>query len=99
MKPVQQIVDEATLYHAARWFPSVSTAKIWNSIRLAWIDCYLRPSDLIATDASNALTSNAFRNNTGFLQIQTKAVSVEAANTMSIVEMYHEPVRREYRII
>lgn len=98
-KPVLHIVDEATRYQAPRRFPSVSTAELQNSFCLAWIDCYLGPPDANTTDASNALTSNTFRNNTGLLQTQTKAVLEEASNTMSIFKKYHESVRRAYRII
>lgn len=71
-KPVLYVVVEETRYHAARWVRSVSTAEIWNSICLACIECYLGPPDVIVTDAANALTSNAFCNNTGLLQIQAK---------------------------
>lgn len=98
-KPVLHIVDEASRYQATKWLPTVSSAAIWRSLRLAWIDAFLGPPDLIVTDAANALTSEAFRSNASFFQINTKAVPVEAAQTMSVVERYHEPLRRAYRII
>lgn len=98
-KPVLHIVDEATRYQAARWLPSVSSASIWRALRLAWIDTYLGPPNVIGTDASNALTLDAFRIDANLFHVDTKDVPVEAANTMNVVERYHEPLRRAYRIV
>lgn len=33
------------------------------------------------------------------MKIGTKSVPVEAANSLSIVERYHDPLRRAYRIV
>lgn len=84
-KPVLHIVDETTRYQAEKFLTSVSSSSIWREIRLALIDTYLEPPNVIVTDASNALTSDAFRTNAILFHIETKAVPVEAANTMSIV--------------
>lgn len=40
-----------------------------------------------------------FKDNAELLHIETKAVPVESANSMSIIERYHGPVRREFKII
>lgn len=58
----------------------------------------MAPKDIVL-GAANALTASAIWKSTGLLQIQTKAVPVEAAKIMSIVETYHDSVRRAHGII
>lgn len=40
-----------------------------------------------------------FQSNNDMLHIDTKSIPVEAAHSMSIVERYHQPVRRAYKMI
>ena len=98
-QPVLHVVHESTRFQAARWLKTVSSQAIWRALRLCWIDTYIGPLEQIVTDAADSLTSNSFRTEAGLFRITTKAVPVEAAHYMSIVERYHEPLRRSYRII
>lgn len=87
------------MYQAAKRLLTVSSAAIWRSLQLAWIDAYLGSPDLIVTEAASFLTSKEFCSYALFFQINTKAVHVEVAQTMSVVERYHEPLRRVHRMI
>jgi len=64
-----------------------------------WIDSYLRPPDLITHDARKNFVSKEFKQYATVLGISTKAVPVEAHNSIGIVERYHGPIRRAYQII
>lgn len=98
-KPVLEIFDEATGFQATNWLKSVDTCTIWNAIRAGWVDSYLRPPDIIFRSAAKALRFYAFSTNAEFLHIETKTAPVKAANTMSIPDRYHKPLKRAYRII
>lgn len=63
------------------------------------MDFYIGPPDLILHDAGKQFLSNAFQRNARIFHITTKSVPVEAAQTMSLVERYHDLVRRAVRII
>ncbi len=75
----------------------VSAPALWTALLLCWIDVYLGPPDVILHDAANAFLAKEFQGSAEILHIETKCVPVEAAQSMSIVERYHEPVRRAYR--
>jgi hypothetical protein len=66
---------------------------------MCWIDTYLGPPDFIATDAGKNFISKEFRYHAGQMGIKIKTVSVEAHNSIGLVERYHGPLRRAYRII
>lgn len=42
---------------------------------------------------------SAFHANTDMLHIQTKLVPVESANSVTVFERYHAPIRRSFSII
>ena len=98
-RPILHVVDEGTKYQAARWLPDHSTPSIWRAFRLCWLDVYLGPPQLIVHDAAKNLLSSEFQNATLLMHISTKAVPVETANSLSVVERYHDPLRKAYRII
>lgn len=98
-KPILHVVDESTRYQAARWLPAQNAEEIWKALRLCWIDVYLGPPDIITHDAAKVFLSDEFCTNSSLLNIKLKPVPVEAANTMSFVERYHDPIRRCYRIV
>ena len=98
-KPILHVVDEATLYQAARWLDKVSAEEVWKALRLCWIDVYVGPPDMITHDAATNFLSKNFGYNASLMHISTKSVPVEAEYSMSIVERYHSPLRRAYRII
>jgi hypothetical protein len=54
-----------------------------------WIDMYVGPPDLIATDAGKNFISKEFVNNATSLSIEVKEVLVEAYNSIGKVERYH----------
>lgn len=93
-KPVLHVVDEGTRSQAARWLPNVSSECLWKALRQCWIDAYLGPLDVIVHDAGKNFMVSAFAGNADMLYIATEPVPVEAANSMSIVDRYHAPLRR-----
>lgn len=98
-KPILHVVDEATHFQSARWLEDMKADTLWKALRMCWIDVYLGPPDVIAHDAGKNFMANAFQSNSDMLHIRTKSIPVEAANSMSIVERYHTPIRRAYKII
>lgn len=70
-----------------------------DMLRNCWIDTYLGPPDLIAHDAGKNFVSNEFRQYAINLGTTTKSVPVEAHNSVGLVERYHGPLRRIYKII
>lgn len=73
----------------------------WRLIdfHLAWTDTFPRSPDVTVTDDANALTSDASHTDANPLQLETKALLVEATFTINIVERYHELLCRSYRTI
>ena len=63
---------------------------------MCWIDTYLGPLDLITSDAGKNFVSKEFKEYANTMGIRTKAVPVEAHNSIGIVERYHGPLRRVY---
>lgn len=98
-KPILHVVDEATNYQAAQWLPTVSSQSLWRALRICWIDVYLGPPDVIVHDAGKNFMAESFASNADLLHIRTKAVPVESANSMTVVERYHQPIRRAYQTI
>ncbi len=54
-----------------------------------WIDMYVGPPDIIATDAGKNFTSREFVNNANLMAIEVIDVPVEAHNSIGKVERYH----------
>lgn len=77
----------------------MGAADVWRALTMFCIDVYIGPTHIVAHDAGSTLMSRAFQLNMGLMNIKTKPVAVESPNTISLVERYHEPVRRAYRII
>jgi hypothetical protein len=63
---------------------------------MCWIDSYLGPLDLITSDAGKNFISKEFREYATTIGIRTKAVPVEAHNSIGMVEKYYRPLRRIY---
>lgn len=97
--PVLHVVDEATRFQAAKWPKNMTAQHVWNCLRMCWIDTYLGPPDVINHDAGTNFVSSEFQQNAKSLTIQTKEAPIESANTIRLVERYHNPLRRAYEII
>ena len=96
---VLQVVDEGTLFQAARWLMNMSAFYTWDMLRLCWIDVYVGPPEVIIHDSGINFDSTEFRQAARAISIQTKCVSVEAAYFIGLVERYHVSLRRAYEII
>lgn len=57
------------------------------------------PPDITIHDAGKNFMAKYIKNNCNLLHIQAKSILVESPNYLTIVERYHDPVRRAYRII
>jgi hypothetical protein len=97
--PLLHVVDEGTRFQAGRWLQDISAKHTWEVLRMCWIDTYLGPPDLIASDAGKNFISKEFKHYASTMGICTKAVPVEAHNSIGMVERYHGPLRRVYQII
>jgi len=97
--PLLHVVDEGTRFQAGRWLQNISAKHTWEVLRMCWIDTYLGPPDLITSDAGKNFVSKEFKEYANTIGIRTKAVPVEAHNSIGMVERYHGPLRRVYQII
>jgi len=97
--PLLHVVDEGTRFQAGRWLQNISAKHTWDVLRMCWIDTYLGPPDLVAHDAGKNFISKEFKQYANTMGIRTKAVPVEAHNSIGMVERYHGPLRRAYQII
>jgi hypothetical protein len=50
-KPVLHVVDEATLFTAARFLKDESVKTVWDTLRTCWINTYLGPPDYFVHNA------------------------------------------------
>jgi hypothetical protein len=66
---------------------------------MCWIDIYLGLLNLITSDVGKNFVSKEFKEYANTIGICTKAVLVEAYNSISIVERYYRLLRRVYQII
>lgn len=98
-KTLLNVLDETNRFQAARWLPNSGSIKVSNALRACWIDAYPEPPDIINHDAGTSYISSEFQHYPLFLELKTKEVPVEAANSMGIVERYHRPLQRAYSII
>ncbi|KAF1829651.1 hypothetical protein BDW02DRAFT_509477, partial [Decorospora gaudefroyi] len=98
-KPVLHAVDDATSFQAARFLTDMKATTTWDTLRAMWIDMYVGPPDLIATDAGKNFISKEFLDNATSLAIEVKEVPVEAHNSIGKVERYHAVICRAFEII
>jgi len=63
---------------------------------MCWINTYLGPLDLVAHNVGKNFISKEFKQYANTIGIRTKAVLVEAHNSIGIVEQYHSPLQRVY---
>ena len=63
---------------------------------MCWIDTYLGPLDLVTHNAGKNFVSKEFKEYANTMGIRTKAVLVEAHNSIGMVERYHSPLRQAY---
>jgi hypothetical protein len=98
-KPVLHAVNKATSFQAARFLTDVKATTTWDTLRAMWIDMYVGPPDLIATDAGKNFVGKEFVDNAASLSIEVKEVPVEAHNSIGKVERYHAVIRRAFEII
>ena len=97
--PILQIVDEKTSFQIARWLTNISASHIWDMLRLCWINVYVESSDVIVHDAETNFDNIEFRQNAKTLNIQTKCVFIEVANSIGLIKKYHVSLKRVYLII
>lgn len=61
---------------------------------MCWIDANIRPPDIILHDTGKTYIGSPFQGNTKMLHIATRPITVESANSRSIVERIHIPIDR-----
>src|SRR4030088_2960785 len=98
-KPVLHVVDAATTFTAARFLPRISSAHVWEALRLCWIDVYQGPHDWLVVDAGTQFRSSEFNREAREMVISVKEVPIEAHNSIGKVKRYHAILRRSYEIL
>lgn len=66
---------------------------------MCWIDVYLGPPDVVTHEAGKQIMARVLQVSAEMMNIQTKAVPIKTVNSMSLVERYHGPLRRAYKLI
>ncbi|KAI1005021.1 hypothetical protein K3495_g3195 [Podosphaera aphanis] len=97
--PLLHVIDEGTKFQADRWLQNLSAKHTWDMLQTCWIDTYLGPPDIISHDAGKNFVSKEFREYAQNVVTQTKGVPVESHHSIGLVERYHGPLRRIYKII
>ncbi|KAI0993082.1 hypothetical protein K3495_g15102 [Podosphaera aphanis] len=97
--PLLHVIDESTKFQAGRWLQNLSAKHTWEMLRNCWIDTYLGPPDIISHDAGKNFVSREFQEYALSIGTKTKSVPVEAHHSIGLVERYHGPLRRIYKII
>jgi hypothetical protein len=70
--PLLHVVDEATRFQAARWLDNgISAVRVWEALRMSWIDTYLGPPDLVTHDSGTSFAAEEFQQYTNSLTIAT----------------------------
>lgn len=77
----------------------MSSKNLPRTLRMAWIDEYIRYPDIIAHEAGKNFMGAAFKANANMVHIPTKSIPVESSNSLTYVERYHSPTRRALNII
>ena len=98
-KPVLHIVDQATRFQAGGWLKNLTAKHTWEVLKMRWIDTYLGPPEQITVDAGKQFASKEFAEYADVQGMKIKIVPVEAHHSIGIVERYHGPIRRAYKII
>jgi hypothetical protein len=98
-EPILHVIDESTRFQAARFLKSMSAKHAWDGLRACWIDVYQGPPDYIIHDPGTNFHSKEFRDNAKSLGSDTRVMPIEAHNAIGLVERYHVPLKRAYRIV
>ena len=98
-KPILHVVDEGTRYQTGRWLRNIGAKHTWDTLRECWIDTYLGPPEQITADIGSNFKSQEFKQYASVTGTNIKIVPVEAHHSIGIVERYHGPLRRIFRII
>jgi hypothetical protein len=59
-KSVLYIIDEATVFQAAKFLKNISTKTTWDTLQVCWIDVYQDLPDIIVSDAGKNFASKKF---------------------------------------
>jgi hypothetical protein len=98
-KPVLHAINEAIAFQAAKFLQNLQAKTIWNTLRAIWINTYVGPSDVIATNVGTNFVTAKFVNNAKIIAIEVEKVFIEAHNSINKIERYHAPIRRTFEVI
>lgn len=60
-KNIIHVDDEATNFQPAKRLKEMTAENLWNTLRLCWIDVYVRPPGVIAHDVGKSFMAAAFQ--------------------------------------
>lgn len=88
--------------HSSSCFQTSTQHDVWRIMKsnLSVLDRYLPfPPDIVTHDAGTNFFESSFQANADMLHIKCKQIPIEVANIISLMEIYHEPLRRAFNII
>lgn len=89
--PALHFVNVATRYQATRRLHNVNSDKIWGTLYMCWIECYIGPPDIVMCDERKLFKPQAFSQNSGNTGAPLKAIPVKDTHPMRIAERDHGP--------
>jgi len=60
-KSVLHVVDNATVFQAAKFLRNIEATTVWEALQLCWLNIYTDSSDVIVYDAGTNFTAKKFR--------------------------------------
>lgn len=93
-RSVLHVVDKATKFGAAQLLSGESVDNVWAKLDVMWIQTYIGPLDVIATDSCSAFTSREWHTLLRAHGIRAQVAGVEGHNALGESERYHAFLKR-----
>jgi hypothetical protein len=95
-KPVLHVMDRDTIFHAARFLPSVSASAVWPTLVECWMHLFSGMPTSLLVDQGSQLRSDEFKELTLQSGIMLRHTGVEYHNSLGLLERYNDAIRRTY---
>lgn len=93
------VLGKASRLSAARRLSDISSNYTLDMLQNCWIDNNIGPSDIFIHDASRNFISEEFHKLEKGMGSTTNEASIKGHQFLGIVERYHSPLPRAYKII
>ncbi|EKD18830.1 hypothetical protein MBM_03072 [Drepanopeziza brunnea f. sp. 'multigermtubi' MB_m1] len=98
-KNVLHVVCDSTNFQAATFLKSMSAQHLLKGFNRCWVNTYVGPPTNVVHDPGTNFNSVTFRGYLKGISSTPKQMPVEAHHSVELVERYHVPVRRAFKIV